>query len=156
MKKKINLFSFAAWVFTVLLLLCVALELTSCNHRKYADVYIESEDSVYNAKQIDDYFNPTFTTIDDVLKYRDKLSKRDFDDSIIRNMPNETLINVSTVLLNKSKIFTQSDIVDEYLRSNTIYDNLPKQSVDPPKDTLKTSITLKDTIIGNNKYKIAK
>lgn len=151
--KKNSLLKFVFWVFTLLLILCATLELTSCSTRhKSVDVYLQNNDSIEQVKQLNYYFNPTFTNVDEVLKYKLRVEKADIDDSIIRHIPNETLINISTVLVNKNKQFTKSDIVDEYLKSQTVYDNLPSTK-DLQRDTSQT-VSTKDTIINGEKTKI--
>lgn len=150
--KKNNLLKFVFWVFALLLILCATLELTSCTRHIHANLYPDSTDSIEQVQQLDYYFNPTFTNVDEVLKYKLRVEKADIDDSIIRHIPNETLINISTVLVNKNKQFTKSDIVDEYLKSQTVYDNLPSVK-DLQRDTSQ-AVSIKDTVINGEKTKI--
>lgn len=155
--KKNSLLKFVFWVFALLLILCATLELTSCQSRHgYAELYEESTDSIVQAAQLKDYFNPTFTSVDSVLKYKRQIEKSNIDDSIIRHMPTETLINVSTVLINKSGSFTKSDLVDEYLKSISIYNNLPTNLTNNGELQRDTSqyISYKDTTINGNKTKV--
>lgn len=101
--------------------------LCSCNklsHRFNSD-YGETSDSVLISQYINEITNPQFINPIEVMKYRCRQLENKEIDSLITSLPENVLINVATVLINKNGITTKSQIIDEYRANRSIYENLP-------------------------------
>ena len=119
--------------------------------------------------------NPEFTSVDQVLVFRSQLSKNTENDSMFIAMGEKTLIDVSSVVINKNKRATQADIINEFKSHPDVYNNLHPtpgtpsrgnnttspsigpdndevQVLDPPNTT--TEIHYTDTIIDGIKRKV--
>lgn len=119
MKKRLK-FIYCAFVAVI----CTALAFAACNH-KTPSFGNEVPDSVYVAQLVENYINPSFTSINDVLIYRNNSVEMTQIDELFQSLPEETLRNVTGVCLKQKTSITKRDIVTEYRINKDIYDNLP-------------------------------
>lgn len=88
---------------------------------------------------LDSIVNPRLYTTKDVFELQNKLLVNAYIDSVFMSMDQQTLNNVSTVVLKKLHVVTKDDIVSEYVKGGDIYNNLPTNN--PPNtattDTIK-------------------
>jgi hypothetical protein len=71
--------------------------------------------------------DPSFSSIDDVLKYQYDLSDEKSVEEVFISIPQDVLTNVSTVCLKKHPTITIRDVITEYIKNQAVYDNLPTQ-----------------------------
>lgn len=154
LKKKLKCYvRFVLFVIVMIATVIGAMSLTSC-HRTYTadDVSIDAEDSAYVKKALDVLSNPTFTSIEDIYKYRKRVQQDRFNDSIFSVLPEETFNNVATVVYNRDGVLSKDAIVKEYLHGADIYKNLETNN---PRELLRSD-TIRDTIINGKHYKLIK
>lgn len=108
---------------------------------------------------------PTFTSVNDVLQYQQESLLQMEVDSVFNQLEQKTLIDVSTVLLNKGTKCTKKAIVDEFLMNKSVYTNLPQNTNNEVNETppnkadstnssaVYTSVQYKDTVINGNAAK---
>lgn len=147
---------FAVWMVCIIALICMCFHLTSCDDRHHKSVNDVVKDSTWVAEQFQNALNPKFKTLDGIMKYREKLSTECYDDSVFTTIPQPTLINVATVILNRDGIVSKEAIVDEYTKSQNVYDNLPKTPIDQYAKVRadSTEYSFKDTTINGKKAHI--
>lgn len=137
-------------VATVLLAL-IAMSTTSCN-RQYDGSYFDTVDSTEIAKiakiQVREYLNPEFNKIDNIMDYHEQLSFRQCKEQVFAKMSSQTVFNCASIVLARQKYCSVLDIVDEYERNRSIYDNLPEpESMNPPAKGPDESVSEKpDTV----------
>jgi len=96
------------------------------------------------ANCLDSIVNPRLNTTKDVFELQNRLLTNAYIDSIFCSMSQEILENVSTVVIKRLHVVTKDDIVSEYLKNRSVYDNLPPnttatiESTPPPTTTTKT------------------
>lgn len=78
--------------------------------------------------------NPEFTTPEDVLSYQMGIAQKAQADQIFTAMTEKDVYNAFSVCKNTLGKVTKMDLVHEYLKHKSVYDNLPN-------DTQKDSIT---------------
>ena len=66
-------------------------------------------------------------------------------DSVFCSMNQQTLENVATVVFKKLHVVTKDDIVSEYLKNSSVYNNLPNT---PPNKTSTSTTETKETPLG--------
>lgn len=146
MKTKLSfLGKYLLGVMAVVLIFTVTL--CSCNklsHRFNSD-YGETNDSVLVAQYINEITNPQFINPTEVMKYRCLQLENKEIDSLITSLPENILMNVATVLINKRGVATKSQIVDEYRANKSIYENLP-DAKNPDKSTPVTPTAQKEDV----------
>lgn len=81
---------------------------------------------------LDSIVNPRLNTTKDVFELQNKLLTNMYIDSIFCSMDQQTLENVSTVVLKRLHVVTKDDIVSEYIKNRSIYNNLPNT---PPNES---------------------
>lgn len=86
---------------------------------------------------LDSIVNPRLMTTKDVFELQNKLLVNAYMDSVFMSMDQQTLENVSSVCLKRLHVVTKDDIVGEFIKNRSIYDNLPSKS-DPPAATTDT------------------
>lgn len=128
----------------IIILFMTALAVTSCDHRN---------DSVYIARTIDEALNPTFDNVQEICKYKERSAEESCTDSIFIHMPNETFINVATVVYNRDGSLTKNAVITEYLHGKTIYDNLQRKQL--CEDDIYEKHTV-DTIIDGKHFQLIK
>lgn len=148
---------FFMWVAILVIGTVVTLHLTSCNEsRSHKEIKAEN-DSVMIVKALDKLSNPEFETVEDISKYRQRMVNDRFDDSIFASLPEETFINVATVVHNRDNVLTKSAIVKEYLHGEDVYNNLPiTKPIEVSSMCTETVDTVKDTIIDGKHFKLIK
>ena len=86
------------------------------------EIATESADSIYY-----NLVNPTFTTVSDVVDYRDTYLDGLSIDSIFYSLPDATLKRVADVCINKSGATDKKQIVQEYLKNKHVYSNMSEE-----------------------------
>ena len=81
---------------------------------------------------LDSIVNPRLNTTRDVFTLQNKLLTNAYIDSVFMSMDQKTLENVSTVVFKKLHVVTKDDIVSEYIKNSSVYNNLPNNT---PPDT---------------------
>jgi hypothetical protein len=124
----------------MLLLLCIGLSVTctSCKEKPsfFSNDDIESSnDSILVAQYIDRVANPEFLTVKEIFDFRGKMVENAQIDSLIISLPENVLMNVSTVVLNKFGTATKKELYDEYRANIEVYTNLPQSSSENKPDT---------------------
>ena len=89
---------------------------------------------------LDSIVNPRLMTTKDVFELQNKLLVNAYMDSIFMSMDQKTLENVSSVCLKKLHVVTKDDIVGEFIKNRSIYENLPKDA-NPPTEVKTTTTT---------------
>lgn len=165
---KIKLFSTLCAL--ILIAIC-SIGIASCD-RKINPV--DQGDSIWVAEQLSEFTNPTCTSVDEVLVTQDLMKEKDQNILLFKSMPQETLKDVATVLINRNGKTSLNEIVDEYVANNSVYDNLSKsdnttsiidddpseisENVSKDKNNIDSlnshhSYTTKDTIINGKRGK---
>lgn len=80
------------------------------------------------AEAIDSIVNPQLYTTKDVFELQNKLLVNAYMDSVFMSIDQRTLENVSSVCLKRLHIVTKDDIVSEFLKNRSVYDNLPVEN----------------------------
>lgn len=80
--------------------------------------------------------NPEFTTPEDVLSYQMGLAQKAQADKIFSDMTEKDVYNAFSVCKNTLGKVTKMDLVHEYLKHKSVYDNLPN---DAQKDSITTA-----------------
>lgn len=140
----------------IILLFMTALMVTSCHRRIDPDEnsrFAQNNDSVYIARTIDEALNPTFDNVQEICKYKERSAEESCTDSIFINMPNETFVNVATVVYNREGSLTKNAVVTEYLHGKAIYDNLQRKQL--CEDDIYEKHTV-DTIIDGKHFQLVK
>jgi hypothetical protein len=145
-----------SWFSVALIALIAAFAacMASCDHKsgchEYEHSIQEYVDSADLYRILDEYDNPTFTSVDDACTYLKNEKQYREQDSVFFSLTPETIQNVYTVLIRRGEHPTKMSIVNEYLENIKVYSNLPVQKVsmelkDPPTDIPNTVVV--DTII---------
>ena len=135
----------------------VTMNQTSCNEFESHKKVKTENDSVMIVKALDKLSNPEFETVEDISKYRQRMVNDRFDDSIFASLPEETFINVATVVHNRDNVLTKSAIVKEYLHGEDVYNNLPvTKPIEVSSMCTESVDTVKDTIINGKHFKLIK
>jgi len=98
------------------------------------------------ATALDSIVNPQLYTTKDVFELQNKLLVNAYMDSIFMSLDQKTLDNVAGVVLNKHHVVTKDDIVHEFIKNRTVYENLPNNS----KATTTVTKTEESTSIAPN------
>ena len=85
------------------------------------------------AAGVQNYINPLFNDVDEVLTFRTKYLEGQAIDDVFNTMPEEVLKNVASVCIKREGHVSKRGIVYEYRANADIYNNLPKS------DSTKTS-----------------
>ena len=122
MKKKLILFLCAVFA--------LALGFSSCgdstpmpwSKEAIEEISTKSASAAFNTMA-----NPEFTTVTDVVEYRDNLFEGKSVDSIFESMPEIVLKRVADVCINKSGVTDKKQIVKEYQKNRAVYGNMSEQ-----------------------------
>lgn len=121
MKKKLLIFM---W----LLVTMITTIFTSCGNTcsKFSDTEWTKKDSDVVKSIVNDVTVTKFTSYDEILTYQTYLLDNEEEKVIFLSMKPETLKHVATVVFSKQNLneITISDIIQEYLRGQDIYDRL--------------------------------
>lgn len=134
-------------------LLMLLMSFTSCHKHKTENGNVQYCDSL-NVKDvgilIEDYMNPSFTNITDVVCEHERICNMYNRDSVFRSIDEQIIANVANVLLYKSEFCTVQDIVDEYLLHKEIYDNILKRDAVESQLRLKRDSTTAPPLLNNS------
>ena len=89
------------------------------------------------AEALDSIVNPRLSTCRDVFELQRKLVVNAYMDSVFTSIDQQTLENVASVCLGRLHVVTKDDIVSEFIKNRSIYENLPSKN-DPPNATTDT------------------
>ena len=130
------------------------------------------------AQGVQNYVNPLFNTVDEVLVFRDLSMEGEAIDEVFNNMPEDVLKNVASVCIKREGHVSKRGIVYEYRANSGVYNNLPasEESTATPKEQKddiggmssggqpygsdsgvpmnEVSYTQHDTTIGGKTYKV--
>lgn len=142
MKKKIPLLGMYLLTF---LIVCVVTFLTcACNGRAQwakPESTVTQSDSMLVAQYVDRIVNPEFLTVKEVFEFRSKTVENAQVDSLILALPENILMNVATVVINKFGTATKRQIYDEYRANISVYENLPNNTSDTSNNAKNTAST---------------
>ena len=102
------------------------------------------------ADQVEAALNPNFTTVQEVLDFRLQQSEEASIDSAFEMIPQQILINVSSVVINRNDFATKESIVKEYRANKAVYDNLPANSTKSAANALQ-DVDLSATDLGDKR-----
>lgn len=102
------------WFLLALVTCAVTLTLGSCDRVRISGGD-RASDSSYVAELYNSVANPSFSTVEEVVVYRDLQVEKQQMDSIFLNIPQETLETVAKVVINKHGKATAKSIVQEFL-----------------------------------------
>ena len=88
--------------------------------KEYADSIIK--------ESVQDYFNPLFTNVDEVVEFRSLSAEEDVIDREFTELPETILVNVASVCIKRDMYATKRSIIYEYRANRQVYDNLPPNS----------------------------
>lgn len=144
-----NLGRFLGGYFCVLLLAVVTL-MVGCKNAPWSNPnnYDTANDSVLVAQQVEAIVNPQFTTVQEIVDFRQQTNEGFTVDSIFRAIPEQVLNNVASVLIKKNGIVDKKSVVEEYRANRAVYDNLPATS--QPATTTQ-EVDLNATDLGNKR-----
>lgn len=102
-------------------------------------------DSTYVAEEIQAIVNPSFTSVEELLVFRQmELDEYSIDEKFC-SMPVNTLTSVATVCLNKFGEINKRCVVEEYITHQDVYDNLKNSTT--PTDTIISPPTENKTVV---------
>lgn len=129
------------------------------------------------AAGVQNYINPLFMSVDEVITFRDLTAEGQGIDDAFNSMPEDVLKNVAAVCINRDGHVSKRGIVYEYRANSAIYNNLPASDTTSQNDTItvnpnlgtsaggqpyrpdtlpvnETTYTQHDTTIGGKTYKV--
>ena len=90
------------------------------------------------AAGVQNYINPLFNSVDDVLAFRTKYLEGQAIDDVFNTMPENVLKNVASVCIKREGHVSKRGIVYEYRANANVYNNLP--SPDSTKTSTNTQV----------------
>lgn len=137
MKRKISLIG-AYLVSLLFVCTCVIGMCTACDSFKGSDSKAPTAiDSALVSQCIYDYFNPEFTSVEEVLDFQYGIREDAEIDSFIRTTSSDKLSNIASVLFKRGERVTIRTLLREYQCNKNVYDNLPTSNT-PAQDSIKT------------------
>lgn len=125
------------------------------------------------AAGVQNYINPLFMSVDEVITFRDLTAEGQGIDDAFNSMPEDVLKNVAAVCINRDGHVSKRGIVYEYRANSAVYNNLPASdtiTVNPNLGTSaggqpyrsdsaslpmsETTYSQHDTTIGGKNYKV--
>jgi hypothetical protein len=91
------------------------------------------------AASMQNYVNPLFTSVDEVLTFRDLTVEGQGIDDAFNSMPEDILKNVAAVCINRDGHVSKRGIVYEYRANSAVYNNLPTPDAASQNDTIKVN-----------------
>jgi hypothetical protein len=88
----------------------------------------DTSDSVNWAEYVNRAVNPSIMDITEALSLKQQMLEKQSIDSAFVSLSDATIKNVVSVLLKKNSFIHKVDIVEEYLRCQNVYDNLPSDT----------------------------
>lgn len=104
------------------------------------------------AAGVQNYINPLFTSVDEVLTFRDLTVEGQSIDDAFNSMPENVLKNVATVCINRDGHVSKRGIVYEYRTNSAVYNNLPASDTTSQNDTITVNPNL-GTSAGGQPYR---
>ena len=104
------------------------------------------------AAGIQNYINPLFNDVDEVLAFRTKYLEGQAIDDVFNTMPEEVLKNVASVCIKREGHISKRGIVYEYRANSAVYNNLPTSTDTTSKDTVTVNPNL-GTSAGGQPYR---
>lgn len=134
--------------------------LVSCQYVGAPEETEEPEnDSAWLYEELQQVTNPTFSSLEEIMVYRQSMIDANTTDSIFVSLSDPIIRNVTAVVLKNYKEVSKASIVDEYLRNKRIYDNLlsaefvsappeeKKETVEPPSEIKYKVDTVGDKVV---------
>lgn len=90
------------------------------------------------ANALDSIVNPQLYTTKDVFELQNKLLVNAYVDSIFMSLDQKILENVAGVCLKRLHIVTKDDVVNEFIKNRSVYENLPTNNPPDNATTPKT------------------
>lgn len=139
-----------------LIMLIVAVTVSSCGYRKKTKSEIRHDDSLMVTKVMQDIDNPTFTDCSDVIEFQRSEGQWRHQDSVFFSIPEKVMRDVVSVLEKSGEPITKRSISHEFEANKHVYLNLPDKqdqySATTPPDVPNT-VTV-DTIIDGKHVQI--
>ncbi len=111
------------------LMLFTLLCITSCDRPSRPSKTPSTSDSLKIAKVVESIVNPSFTTVEELVKYQEMDIAQGRLNEMFREMPDYILRSAATVCINRDKKVSKKSVVKEYINNSNVYDNL---NGDPP------------------------
>lgn len=106
----------------------------------------DTSDSAQVAEYVNRAVNPSIMDITEALSLKQQMLEKQSIDSAFVSLSDATIRNVASVLLKKNSFIHKVDIVEEYLRCQNVYDNLPSDTKVSDVDKTATDLgTRQDT-----------
>lgn len=122
----------------IALLTVLSISLASCNKTRLSEEkhsmkeYVDSADLF---RVLQEFANPTFSSLDDALTYYQNEKQYRIQDSVFFSLPPDVITNVYSVLVRRGEKPTKLAIASEYLDNIRVYSNLPrKREISPTVD----------------------
>lgn len=139
-----------------LIMLIVAVTVSSCDYMKKTKSEIEHDDSLMVSKMMQDIDNPTFTDCSDVIEFQRSEGQWRHQDSVFFSIPEKVMRDVVSVLEKSGKPLTKMNISNEFEMNKHVYLNLPNEqdqynAIAPPDIP---NVEMVDTIIDGKHVQI--
>lgn len=108
-----------------LIMLIVAVTMSSCDYVKQTKSEIKHDDSLMVSKMMQDIDNPTFTDCSDVIEFQRSEGQWRHQDSVFFRIPEKVMHDVVSVLEKSGKPLTKMSISNEFEMNKHVYLNLP-------------------------------
>lgn len=136
-----------------LIMLIVAVTVSSCDYVKQTKSEIRHNDSLMVLKMMQEIGNPTFTNYSDAIEFQRSEGQWRHQDSVFFRIPEKVMRDVVSVLEKSGKPVTKMSISNEFEMNKHVYMNLPDKpdlykAITPPDVP---NIEVVDTII-NGKH----
>ena len=140
-------------------MLLMATLLVSCQYVGTPEEEEPENDSVWLYEELQQVTNPTFSSLEEIMVYRQSMIDANTTDSIFVSLSDPILRNVTAVVLKNYKEVSKTSIVDEYPKNKRIYDNLlsaefvpappeeKKETVEPPSEIKYKVDTVGDKVV---------
>lgn len=139
-----------------LIMLIVAVTVSSCGFRKKTKSEIRHNDSLIVSRIMQDIDNPTFTDCSDVIEFQRSEGQWRHQDSVFFSIPEKVMRDVVSVLEKSGKPLTKMSISNEFEMNKYVYLNLPDEqdqynAIAPPDIP---NVEIVDTIIDGKHVQI--
>lgn len=139
-----------------LIMLIVAVTVSSCGYMKKTKSGIKLNDSLMLSKMMQDIDNPTFIDCSDVIDFQRSESQWRHQDSVFFSIPENVMRDVVSVLEKSEKPLTKMSISNEFEMNKRVYLNLPDErdrynAIAPPDIP---NVKMVDTIIDGKHVQI--
>lgn len=139
-----------------LIMLIVAVTVSSCDYVKQTKSEIKHDDSLMVSKMMQDIDNPTFTGCSDVIEFQRSEGQWRHQDSVFFSIPEKVMRDVVSVLEKSGKPLTKMSISNEFEMNKHVYLNLPDKqdqcnAIAPPDIP---NVEMVDTIIDGKHVQI--